>query len=339
MITAVTGATGHIGANLTRALLKEKRQVRALIHNNRRGTEGLEMELVQANICDPASLERAFQGVEVVYHLAATISLSMNDWPSVESINVTGTRNVVEACFKCGVRRLVYFSSIHSMVQTPLNIPVDERRPLVDGYGCPPYDRSKAAAEREVREGIEQGLDAVILNPTAVIGPHDYQLSFLGEVLISLAQGKLPALIEGGFDWVDARDVVDAAIRAEKDAPLGAKYLLSGRWASVKELADHVESIWGTPAPGLTVPAWMARTGAPVVMLYNQLTGNRQLYSSVSIKALCEANKNISHERASRELGYKPRPLRDTLVDTFRWFQAAGLLEIKGSGPKKAKNK
>jgi dihydroflavonol-4-reductase len=336
MITAVTGATGHIGANLIRTLLKEKRQVRALIHNNRRGTEGLDIEIFQADICDPASLERAFTGVEVVYHLAATISLSMNDWPSVEPINVIGTRNVVEACLKCGVQRLVHFSSIHSMVQVPLNVPVNEHQPLVDGYNCPPYDRSKAAGEIEVRKGIEQGLDAVILNPTAILGPHDYQLSFLGEVLLSLAQGKLPALIEGGFDWVDVRDVVNAAIRAEKDAPLGAKYLLSGKWAPVKELAVITNSIWGTPVPRLVLPSWLARTGAPVMTLYNQLTGNRQLYSSVSIKALCECNKQISHERASRELGYKPRPLRDTLVDTFRWFQAVGLLEPNDTNDKKA---
>jgi dihydroflavonol-4-reductase len=338
MITAVTGATGHIGANLTRALLKEKRQVRALIHHNRKGIEGLDMETVQADVGDPPSLQRAFTGAEVVYHLAGTISLSMNDWPAVEAVNVTGTHNVVEACFKCGVRRLVYFSSIHSMVQTPLNLPVDERRPLVDGYNCSPYDRSKAAAEKEVRQGIEQGQDAVILNPTAILGPHDYQLSFLGEVLLSLARGKLPALIEGGFDWVDVRDVVDAAIRAENNAPLGAKYLLSGRWASVKELADLTESILGTPAPRITVPVWLARRGAPVMTLYNQLTGNRQLYSSVSIKAICESNRLISHERASRELGFQPRPLRETLMDTFRWFQTTGLLELNRTGLKKGKD-
>ena len=339
MITAVTGATGHIGANLIRALLRENRPVRALIHNNRKGTEGLDVQISQADVCDPVSLERAFTGVDVVYHLAATISLSMNDWPAIEAVNVIGTRNVVETCLKCGVRRMVFFSSVHSMVQTPLSIPVDERRPLLDAYDCSPYDRSKAAAEREVREGIEHGLDAIILNPTAILGPHDYQISFLGQVLLNLAQGKLPALIEGGFDWVDVRDVVNAAIRAEKEAPLGAKYLLSGQWASVKELASLVESIWGTPAPRITVPAWLARTGAPVMTLYNQVTGNRQLYSSVSVKALCECNKNVSHERASRELGYQPRPLRDTLVDTIRWFQAAGLLELNGSGKKKVNSK
>ena len=230
MIVAVTGATGHIGVNLVRALLKEKRQVRALVHSNRQGLDGLDVELVQGDVGDPYSLYRAFAGADVVYHLAAIISLSMNDWPAVEAVNVIGTRNVVEACLKCGVRRLVHFSSVHALVQEPFHIPVDELRPLVDNQGCPPYDRSKAAGEREVRQGIEQGLDAVILNPTAVIGPYDYRLSHFGEALLAMARGKLPALVQGGFNWVDVRDVVAGAISAEERAPIGAKYLFSGNY-------------------------------------------------------------------------------------------------------------
>ena len=311
MITAVTGATGHIGAYLLRALLKEDRQVRALVHNGQEGLEGLNVDICRADICDPISLERAFTGADVVYHLGGQyFSLSMNEWPGVEAVNVFGTSNVVEACLKCGVRRLVYFSSIHSINQTPLNLPVDEQRSLIDGNSCPPYDRSKAAAARLVREGIEHGLDTVILSPTAIIGPHDYRLSYMGEVLLSLARGRLPALVEGGFDWVDVRDVVDAALRAEREAPLGTKYLLSGKWTSVKELADMMESISGTPAPKMTVPAWLASRSAPAITFFNHLTGTRQLYSTASIKALNECNQHISHERASRELGYNPRSLK-----------------------------
>ena len=220
MLTAVTDASGHIGANLVRALLKEGRPVRALVNTDRKALNNLNVETVQCDVCDPYSLYRAFAGADVVYHLATTIALSMNDWPAVEAVNVTGTRNVVDACLKCGVRRLVHFSSIHALLQEPLNSPVNELRPLVDSEDCPPYDRSKAAGEREVRQGIEQGLDAIILNPTGVIGPHDYKLSYFGEVLLAMAQGKLPALVEGGFDWVDARDVVQGALRAEERAPI-----------------------------------------------------------------------------------------------------------------------
>jgi dihydroflavonol-4-reductase len=326
MIVAVTGATGHIGANLVRALLARDHQVRAFIFENTRAIEGLNVETVKGDIRDPETLEKAFSGVEVVYHLAAVISLSMNDWPELEATNIQGTRNVVESCLKCGVRRLVHFSSIHAVSQEPLDSPVDEMRPLVDSFDCPPYDRSKAAGEREVRQGIEQGLDAVILNPTGVIGPLDYRLSFLGEVLLLLAQGKLPALVDGGFDWVDVRDVAEAAIRAEEMAPTGAKYLLSGHWVSVPDLAKLVERISGTPAPRLVVPAWAARTGAPLMTAFNRLTRKRPLYTGASIRALYTCNSNISHDRATSELGYHPRPILETIDDTIRWFRDAGLL-------------
>jgi dihydroflavonol-4-reductase len=338
MVVAVTGASGHIGANLVRSLVKGKKQVRALVHSSQEGLNSPDIQIVRGNVEDPASLSRAFDGVDVVFHLAARISLSMHDWPEVEAVNVLGTRNVVEACLKSGVRRLVHFSSIHALVQEPTDILLDEKRPLVEPPDCPPYDRSKAAAEREVRQGIEQGLDAVILNPTAVIGPYDHQLSHLGEFLLILARGKLPALVEGGFDWVDVRDVVDAALRAEEAAPTGAKYLVSGHWAEVSDLARLAHEILGISIPGFVCPAWLARGSSPLVTTFNRMTGSRQLYTSVSIRALTRCNRHISHARAERELGYHPRPLRETLADTFRWFQEKGLLDrslkINGDSPK-----
>jgi dihydroflavonol-4-reductase len=327
MIVAITGANGHLGANLVRALLKDNKTVRALINVNRQALDGLQVEVVQADVRDPFSLQKAFKGVDVVYHLAAIISIAMDDWSAVEAVNVTGTRNVVEACLKCGVRRLIHFSSIHAIEQTPMSMPVNEKHPLVDSKACPPYDRSKAAAEREVRKGIEQGLDGVILNPTAVIGPNDFQLSHLGAAILAFAQGKMPALVEGGFNWVDARDIVIAAIKAEEKAPTGAKYILSGHWASVVELAQLTEDITGVPKPRFVVPVWLARTGAPVVTAFNQITKNRPLYTSASIRALSHCNRNISHERATLELDFHPRPLKETIADTIQWFKDNGMLD------------
>jgi dihydroflavonol-4-reductase len=327
MIVAVTGANGHMGANLVRALLKENATVRALVNTKRKSLEGLDIRMVQADIRVPYSIHDAFKGVDIVFHLAAIISLSMDGWPALEAVNVVGTRNVVNACLKCGVQRLVHFSSIHAIDQTPLNRPVDEKRPLIDSQTCPPYDRSKAAAEREVREGIEQGLDAVILNPTAIIGPNDNQPSHLGAVLLALAQGKMPALVEGGFDWVDARDVATASIEAGKKAPTGAKYLLSGHYASITDLAAIIEDITGVPKPRMVFPAWLASTGAPIITTFNQLTKNRPLYTRASVRALSNCNPDISHERATRELDYQPRPLRETIADTLAWFQENRILE------------
>jgi dihydroflavonol-4-reductase len=325
MITVITGANGHIGANLIRALLDRGRAVRALVHANRKAIESLDIDMVRGNVCDPSSLCDAFKDAEVVYHLAGHISISVDEWSLCESINVTGTRNVVEACLRCGVRRLVHFSSIHAFEQEPLDMLLDESRPLMELRHGLPYDCSKAAGEREVGKGIERGLDAIIINPTAIIGPNDYGPSYLGEALLNFAQGKMPALVAGGFDWVDVRDVVEGAVRAEERAPTGAKYLLSGHWASVSELAAIVEEITAVPAPRLVFPLWLARIGAPFTAAFAQLTGKRPLYTSASIRALC-SNQNISHDRATRDLGYHPRPLRETVVDTLQWFEENGYL-------------
>ena len=322
---AVTGATGHLGANLIRTLLAQGRPVRALLHVNRQAIEGLKVEIANGDVCNPASLRQAFDGADVVYHLAARISLSMGDWPVVEAVNVVGTRNVVEACLDCGVRRLVHFSSIHAFNQEPLNIPLDEARQFVESRRCPPYDRSKAAGEKEVRRGIERGLDAIIINPTAVIGPYDFEPSYFGEALLAIACRKLPALVSGGFDWVDARDVVTGAMRAEECAPTGAKYLLSGHWVSIAEVAALVEEITGVPAPRLVCPLWLAHVGTPFTAAFARMVGTRPLYTTVSLKAL-KSNRCISHERATRDLAYNPRPFRETLADTLHWFQENGYL-------------
>ena len=327
MTVVITGACGHVGANLVRTLIDRGRPTRCLVHVNTRALEGLNTEIAQGDTCDLDSLCRAFAGADVVYHLAACISLSMNDWPRLEKINVLGTRNVVEACLRTGVRRLVHFSSIHALVQEPMSLPVDESRPLVASPEYPPYDRSKAAAEVEVRRGIEKGLDAVIINPTAITGPHDYQPSYFGETVLSLARRSLPALVTGGFDWVDVRDVVVGALRAEEAAPAGAKYLLSGHWVSMVDIAAVVAEVTGVPAKRLVVPLWLARVGAPFIQAASRINGKRPLCTGVSLRAL-KSNRNISHERASRELGYQPRPFRETIDDTLRWFEENGYLSL-----------
>lgn len=324
MRIAVTGATGHVGCNLVRALLNEGHKVRVLIHNTTLGIKGLDLELVHGDVLDLDSLVRAFDGAEVVYHLAGYISLSPADRPLLEAINVQGVRNVVEACRRSRVRRLVHFSSIHAIKDIPDHV-VDESCELVDSSQASPYDRSKAAGEREVLKGMEKGLDAIIISPTGVIGPHDYRPSHFGQALLYMAQGKLPALVQGGFNWVDVRDVVAATIRAEQQAPSGTKYLLSGHWVSVAEIAAMVAEITGVPAPSFTCPTWLALCGAPLLSSFDRLRGRQPLYTTMSIKSL-QYHRHVSHEKATRELGYQPRPFRETLADTLQWFREAGML-------------
>lgn len=326
MSVLVTGATGHLGCNLVRALLAKGKRVRILVHKSRLGTEGLDVDTASGDVLDFGSLVRALDGIEVVYHLAGCISLLPGDRPLMEAVNIEGVKNVVNACLQSGVRRLVHFSSIHAIKDIPGGV-VDETCSLVDSAHAPPYDRSKAAGEREVLKGLEKGLDAIIISPTGVIGPHDYRPSHFGQALLYMAQGRLPALIAGGFNWVDARDVVEGAMAAEERAPAGSKYLLSGHWASVPEIAATVAEITGIPAPAFTCPPWLAMCGAPFMCTFDRLRGRQPLYTAMSIKSL-QYHRHVSHEKASRELGYHPRPFRQTLEDTLKWFQEASMLSL-----------
>ncbi|MCU1279499.1 MAG: hypothetical protein JWM53_3045 [bacterium] len=326
MHIAVTGATGHVGANLVRSLVDGGHQVRALVHaGNRRGLDGVGCEFVDGELLDTASLARAFGGCERVFHLAARISIVPGDEAEVHAINVTGTRNVVDACLQAGVKRLVHFSSIHALSPEPHDVAIDETRALTSSPRMPPYDRSKAQAEREVNGGIERGLDAIVVNPTAILGPHDYGPSAMGRVLLDLYHRKLPALVDGGFDWVDVRDVVAGALVAADRAPTGARYLLSGARKTVPELAALVEEITGVRAPRLVSPMWLARVGAPFATAAARVAGKQPLYTRHSLHAL-RNHQLVSHDKATRELGYTPRPLVETLTAAFDWFRDAGAL-------------
>lgn len=326
MKIAVTGATGHVGANLVRALVAGGHRVRALVHRgNRRGLDDVGCEFVDGELLDRASLVRAFSGCERVYHLAARISIVPGADAAVYAANVDGTRHVVAACEVARVARLVHFSSIHALSPLPHDVAIDETRALTSSPRMPPYDRSKAAAERLVLEGIDRGLDAVIVNPTAILGPHDYGPSAMGRVLVDLYHRKLPALVDGGFDWVDVRDVVAGALAAADRGPRGARYLLSGARKTVRELAALVEEVTGVPAPRLVSPMWLARVGAPFATAVARIAGKEPLYTRHSLHAL-RNHQLVSHEKATRELGYAPRPLVETLRAAYDWFRAAGAL-------------
>jgi len=348
-VVVVTGAAGHLGATLVRALRARGQEVRALVHHDRRALDGLDVEVACGDLADESSLRRVFAGADLVYHTAAYISLLSGEQQRLQEVNVLGARNVVEACLSSGVRRLVHVSSIEALEDEPLGVPVDESRPLVQSgvfaresadrtmgpagdWSSSPYAHSKAAGERQVREGIARGLDAVILYPTAIIGPHDYREGFPNAGLLAICEGRLWALVEGGFNWVDVRDVAEGALRAAEQAPAGASYILSGHWASLCDLAELAREITGVPVPRLVFPLWAARIGAPFVVAACQLAGRRPLYTSEALKPLGR-NRDISHRRATRELGYQPRPLRETIVDTLQWCECRGVLARQVSLP------
>ena len=343
----VTGASGLVGGNLVRALLSRGEEVRALVHQDRRAIEGLAVEQVQADILSVDDLKRAFAGAHTVYHAAGLISTKPGDGPALERVNAGGTRNVVAACLAGGVRRLVHISSIQALQGGPRGTPVDEARPLADTPAFPAYDRSKAAAEKEVLAGRQQGLETVILNPTAVVGPFDVKPSYFGRAMLMLARGRIPALVGGGFDWVDARDLALGAVQAGMKAPSGERYILSGHWHSVREVAARIAVLSGTPAPRLTVPMGLAWLAAPLIPWLGSFTPlNRiipltsqtapqpgsaapaaePIYTRATLGWL-SSNPQVSHAHAGHDLGYQPRPFAETLADTLDWFMRQGYLE------------
>jgi dihydroflavonol-4-reductase len=324
MLVVLTGATGHIGANLTRALLEQGRPVRALVRpHDTRALEGLAVEQFVGDVLDPQSLDRAFAGADVVYHLAAHISITGDDDEVIYRVNVEGTRNVVQACERAGVRRLIHFSSVHAYEQAPLDQPIDEQRPLADQDGELAYDRSKARGEKEVLEGVSRGLDAVIVNPGGVLGPYDYKPSRMGEVILDLCRRRLPAVVAGGYNWVDVRDVVSGAMAAEQRGRRGEKYLLTGHFQTLKQLADLVAQSSGIAAPRMVTPMWVAKLSAPIAARWSKLRGRQPKFTPISMAVLC-SNGHFRHDKATRELNYHPRPIDETIDAAVSWFRESG---------------
>jgi dihydroflavonol-4-reductase len=291
-----------------------------LIHSDRRALAGLDVETVSADLNDPKSLERAFTGADVVYHLASVVSISMHSWDEVYRVNVLGTRNVVDACLGAGVKRLVHFSSTHARQPEPFDQALDEERPLVTDSTLPPYDRSKALGEMEVQKGIERGLDAVIILPSGILGPFDFRPSLVGESLQLMQRGGLQVLTTGGYSWVDARDVATGAICAAEIAASGSCYILSGHWLSIHDVATMAAKISGTRAPRLVIPLQVAELALPIMERLATLHGTQPLFTRAMLSAL-KSNRHISYARAARDLGYEPRPFLETLTDTLNWFK------------------
>ena len=323
----VTGASGHIGGNLVRALLAQGRTVRVLVHRDRGAIEGLPVEVANGDLLDATGLALACGDVRTVFHLAAAVSAGWERAVRMHEVNVRGTENVVQVCLAAGAR-LVHFSSVQALCGKGNGAPLDEDGALVEpgmrGRGV--YDVTKAAAERVVLAAVTRGLDATILNPTAVLGPFDVQPSPLGQALRSLAKGKMPALVAGGFcDFVDARDVALAAVLAEKKGRRGERYLLSGTRLSMVELARRWSTVSGRRAPRLAFPMGVVRLAAPFAALYARLRRRRPLLTGESLRIL-RTQPPVARHKAEAELGFFSRPLDETLRDTLEWMKQQGWL-------------
>jgi dihydroflavonol-4-reductase len=284
------------------------------------------LEIVPGDVLDVESLMRAVEGVDIVYHLAAKISLASEPDPETERVNLEGTRNVLAAVRAEGVRRLVYASSIYAL-RVPEKGVVDESLPFDPTHARGAYDRSKAAASLEVQKAADSGLEAVIVCPTAVTGPYDFQVSEAGRgVLYNMSPG-VKFYLEGAYDFVDVRDVAYGLIMAAEKGHNGETYILGGDRMTVREVAEHIWETAGGWHAGFWLPDWVADLAAGVLPL---LVDN-PLVTPYSLAAI-RSNSHISHKKAMQELGFHSRPARQAILDAVRWWQER-LGEEPGSLP------
>jgi dihydroflavonol-4-reductase len=316
----VTGAAGHIGNVLVRELLADGQQVRALVMpgENVSSLAGLDVEYIEGNVLDPESLDRAMRGVEKVFHLAGIISIMPGQDGLIRRVNVEGTKNVLRAAKKAGVKRLVYTSSIHALSRDWKGS-IDERVPFDQFNPAGEYDRTKAEASLAVLEAVRGGLDAVIVCPTGVIGPHDYRGSEMGELLRGFMIRKPHLMIEGAFDFVDVRDAARGHILACERGRKGEVYILSGSQIKIFQLKQMVQEVLGLTSATINVPNWLAKFSVNFTPLYYRLTRQTPKFTGYSIETV-QGNSDISCRKARTELGYSPRAMAATVADTVRWW-------------------
>ncbi|GAF74019.1 unnamed protein product, partial [marine sediment metagenome] len=284
-----------------------------------------EVEKVDGDVCVPDSLRKAFEGAEIVYHCAGIISILPGQQKQLYQVNVLGTRNVVNMCLETKVKRLVYTSSIHALSEPAPGIVIDESREFNPENVLGEYSKSKTLGTLEVIKGIEKGLDAVILCPSGIIGPHDYRVSEMGKLIVDFVKGKVKAYVDGAYDFVDVRDVAEGLILACEKGKKGECYILSGQQISVRQLLKFLEEISGVKVPSFKILHQVARAAGFFNVLYCNLMKIKPLFTPFSIDVLA-SNSLVSCQKAQDELGYSPRSIYESIKETVQWFKQKGIV-------------
>jgi dihydroflavonol-4-reductase len=316
----VTGATGHVGNVLVRKLLERGEKVRALIlpGESRESISGLNVEAFEGDVLILDSVFESMQGIKGIFHLAGVISIMPGANQFVHKVNVDGTKNILRAAIEKGIGKLIYTSSIHAIQRVEKGV-IDETLSydMENPYGA--YDRSKAEATMEVLNAARAGLEAVVVCPTGVIGPYDFRGSMMGAVIHDAAAAKPTLYVDGAYDFVDVRDVADGLIAAAENGKRGESYILSGQKITVRYLLETVREITGKNFFQMRIPFDLAKFASLFTPMYYQLANSTPRFTPYSLEVL-QSNSNISHAKATRELGYSPRSLYESIKDTVKWF-------------------
>ncbi|MGC9529317.1 MAG: hopanoid-associated sugar epimerase [Candidatus Bipolaricaulaceae bacterium] len=327
----VTGASGFIGSAVVRALAARGYVVRALIRSPSRAKQvtGRGVELAVGDISDPGSVREAMSGCQLCFHVAALYSFWVADPARVYVVNVDGTRNVLEAACQAGVDSVVHTSSVATVGTAPSGRPADESvtcsPPALHGH----YKLSKYLAEQVAQAYAERGLPVVIVNPAFPVGPGDWKPTPTGQMILDFLRGKMPAYVDTGMSVVDVDDVALGHLLAAQRGRPGQRYILGGENLRMREVLSLLGDITGRPAPRVRLPRRPLLALAHANVLWHRVFGGVPRMTPETVHM---AGRLMFYDsgRASRELGYAPRPAREALSRAVAWFREHGYLDPQG---------
>ena len=320
----LTGAAGHVGSTLLRMLGDSDTQIRALLLPEEAPVvEAENIQYFKGDVTEKESLRSLFENAAedtLVIHAAAVISIQSRMTEHLWNVNVNGVRNVTDLCIEHSVGRLIHISSVHAIPELPKGQVMKEVSSYSEEQVFGPYAKTKAAGAQIVLDAVKNGLDAIIVLPSGIIGPYDSGRNHMVQMAVDYLNGKLPAAVQGGYAVVDVRDVADGCLKAAEFGRTGESYLLSSRYADISEILGIVAKIAGKkPLPVL--PVWVAILGVPFIGLYSKIKHERPLYTSYALHTV-KSNSSFSNEKAVRDLGFSPRPLNETIEDMVSWLQS-----------------
>ncbi len=329
MTCLVTGATGFVGSAVARALLDRGESLRVLVRprSDRRNLEGLALEVVEGDLRDRASLERACRGCRALFHVAADYRLWVPRPGEMYRANVDGTRALMEAAGAAGLGRIVYTSSVATLGIARGGGPSDENTPvsLADMIGH--YKRSKYLAEEEVRRLVAQaGLPAVIVNPSTPVGPRDIRPTPTGRVIVEAAKGRIPAYVDTGLNVVHVEDVAAGHLLAFDRGTAGERYVLGGQNMALGEILAVIARLRGRRPPRLRLPHGLVLPLAYAAEAWARLARGGEPFVTVDGLRMSRKRMFFSSAKAEAQLGYRARPAEAALADAVAWFREAGYL-------------
>ena len=326
MKSFVTGASGFLGSHVARALSDQGANLRLLVRptSNLSNLEGLKAETAVGDLRDSASLEKAMSGCDTVFHVAADYRLWVRDPEEMYKSNVEGTRAILEAARKNGVRRVVYTSSVATMGFTRDGRPADEDSPVALANMIGHYKRSKFMAEQVAIEAGRSGMHVVTVNPTTPIGEQDVKPTPTGRIVLDFLKRKFPAYVETGLNLVDVRVCAQGHIAALEKGKTGERYILGGEDLTLKQILDTLGDITGLPSPKIKLPYFFAFATGVIDEAFTGRLLKREPRATVDTVRMGKKKMFASSDKAVRELGWKIVAVEDALRRAVAWFRGHG---------------